>query len=153
MQEQPPHALLRISDDETVVQSAEHATERAKVCSPKRAVTDSGPHLTKETEVVLRVRLRPVALMLLIGFGAFFIRHVVGALTGEPLFRGLMAFHVLVVVVLTLVAGPLWRYWEASIKRLRIAELIIFGLPAAFLSDRATLEWRPSLGGKIEKPL
>ncbi len=99
----------------------------------------------------MRVRLRAAAIMLLIGFGVFLVRHVIGALTGEPLFRELMAVHVLVVLVLSLVAGPMWGYWEASIRRLRIAELIIFGLPAAFflmLEHRATLED----GGRVVIP-
>ncbi len=91
----------------------------------------------------LRLRLRAAALMLLIGFGVFLIRHVAGVLAGEPLFSALLGFHVLVVLVLSFRTATLWRHCDVSIKHLRISELVIFGLPAAFfllLQHRATLE-------------
>ncbi len=130
--------------DETIVQPAAHAGEPAKASSLKRKiVAGSGPHLPKETEELLRLRLRAAALILLIGFGAFLIRHVVGVLTGEPLFPVLLGFHMLVVVVLSLITAPLWWHSDVSIKKPRISELVIIGLPAAFflmLQHRATLE-------------
>jgi len=116
---------------------------RAKVCRPKReVVTGSGPHLTSETQVLLRSRLRAAAFILLIGFGAFLIRHVVGLLSGEPLDVVLLAAHVLVVLVLGYASLPLCRHCAVSLRKLRVAELIIFGLPAAFfllLQHRVTL--------------
>ena len=131
-------------DDETILQPATRGSERAKVCCPKRAVVaGSGPHLTKETQDLLRLRLRAAALILLVGFGVFLVRHVVGVLAGEPLSAALLSFHVLVVLVLGLSAAPLCRNCAVSIKKLRIAELVIFGLPAAFflmLQHRVTLE-------------
>jgi len=136
----PPGTL----DDETILQPAADAGGPAKVCRPKREViAGSGPHLTKETQSVLRFRLRAAALILLIGFGLFLIRHVVGVVTGEPLSRALLGFHVLVVLVLGASAVPLWRESAVSLKKLRISELVIFGFPAAFfllLQHRATLE-------------
>ena len=81
--------------------------------------------------------------MLLIGFSAFLVRHVVGVLTNEPLDAVLMSFHVLVVLALSFILAILWRCSDASITRLRFAELLIFGFPAAFflmLQQRVTLD-------------
>jgi serine/threonine-protein kinase len=131
-------------DVATIAHPAANAGERAKVCCPKRdMVAGSGPHLTQETQALLRLRLRAAALILLVGFGVFLIRHVVGVLTGEALVPALLGFHVLIVFVLGLCAAPLWRHCAASITKLRIAELVIFGLPAAFflmLQHRVTLD-------------
>jgi serine/threonine-protein kinase len=127
----------------TVVQPVEHSSERPKVCCPRREITDgSGPHLTKETEVLLRLRLRAAAFILLVGFGVFLVRHVVGVLTGEPLDPVLLGAHSLVVLVLAFSAFPLCRQHPGSLRQLRVAELVFFGLPAAFfllLQQRVTL--------------
>src|SRR6516225_195536 len=131
-------------DDETILQPAASAGERAKICSPKWEVVEgSGPHLTKETQALLRLRLRAAAFILLVGFGVFLVRHVVGVLTGEPLDPWLLGFHVLVVLVLGFCAAPLCRHCTVSVTQLRISELIIFGLPAVFflmVQHRVTLE-------------
>jgi serine/threonine-protein kinase len=117
----------------TILQPAAAAGEPVKVCRPKRElVAGSGPHLTTETQALLRLRLRAAAFILLIGFGVFLVRHVVGVLTDEPLYPLLLGFHVLVVLVLGVCAMPLFRQCTPSIKKLRASELIIFGLPAAF---------------------
>jgi len=78
------------TDEEAVIQTtayiAEQAEKQASAPCPKRdLVLGSGPHLTKHTEALLRLRLRAAALILLVGFGVFLVPHVVGALTGEPL--------------------------------------------------------------------
>jgi serine/threonine-protein kinase len=132
------------AEGETIIQPRPQAGDPAEVCCPRREiVAGSGPHLTKETESLLRLRLRAAALILLVGFGVFLVRHAVGALSGEPLSTVLLCFHVLVVLVLAFSAVPLWGRWAASIKELRISELVIFGLPDAFflmLQHRVTLE-------------
>jgi serine/threonine-protein kinase len=129
---------------ETILQPAKLPGEPARVCCPRREIVGgSGPHLTKETQALLRLRLRAAAFILLVGFGVFLVRHVVGGLTGEPLDPVLLGFHVLVVLVLGLCAAPLCRHCSVSIKKLRISELIIFGFPAAFfllLQHHVTLE-------------
>jgi serine/threonine-protein kinase len=129
-------ALPRTLDDETILQSTVDPGKR-------EVVAGSGPHLTIETQALLRSRLRAAALILLIGFGAFLIRHVVGVLAGEALSVVLLGFPVLVVLVLGLSTAPLCRQRTVPITKLRIAELIIFGLPAAFfvmLQHRFALE-------------
>ena len=131
-------------DAETILQSAAEADEPSEVGSPKREiVAGSGPHLTKETQALLRLRLRAAAFILLVGFGVFLIRHVVGVLTGEPLSVVMLGFHVVVVLVLALSTVPLCRHCPVSIKKLRSAELVVFGFPAVFFllhQHRVTLE-------------
>ena len=132
------------NDDETILQPAAAAGEPARFCCPKREVNaGSRPHLTKETQSLLRWRLRAAALILLIGFGLFLIRHVVGVAMGEPLSPVLLGFHIVVVLVLGAGVVPLWRNSVVSVKKLRFAELLIFGFPAAFfllLQHHSTLE-------------
>ena len=119
-------------------------TARAKVCCPKRDnVFGSGPHLTKETQDLLKGRLRAAAIILLIGFGIFLVRHVFGVLTTEPLHPLLLGSHIFVVLVLAVMALPLCRSCTVTLKKLRVSELIIFGLPAAFfllLQHRVTTD-------------
>jgi serine/threonine-protein kinase len=132
------------SDDETVLQPSS-VDEPARVCCPKReAVAGSGPHLTKDTQAVLRWRLRAAALILLVGFGLFLIRHIVGVATGEPLSLLLLGSHVLVVFVLGACAVPLCQEYAISVKNLRIWELVIFGFPAAFF---LLLQYQVTLNG------
>ena len=143
MKSQLEQALPGTLDNETISQPLPSGGERARVCCPKREVAGSGPHLTKETQALLRLRLRAAALILLVGFGVFLIRHLVGVLLEEPLFPALLGLHVLVVLVLALSAGLLWRHNVVSISTLRFWELVIFGFPAAFflmLQYRVTLD-------------
>jgi serine/threonine-protein kinase len=134
---------LSPADAETVLAPAV-AAGPAKVCCPKRDFSGgSRPHLTQETQSLLRLRLRAAAFILWLGFAAFLIRHVGGLLSGEPLYPGLLVSHVLVVVVLGLSLMPLCRKRPQSMRKLRAAELVIFGLPAVFfliLQHRVTLD-------------
>jgi eukaryotic-like serine/threonine-protein kinase len=131
-------------DRATILQPAARAGERAEWdCARREFVSGSGPHLTTETHGLLRLRLRAAALVLLVGFGVFLVRHVVGVLTGEPLSAVLLGFHVLVVLVLAAGTVCLCGRCAVSIEKLRTWELLLFGLPAAFfliLQHRATLE-------------
>ncbi len=92
----------------------------------------SSPHLSKETRSLLRSRLRIAALLLGAGFGAFFVRQLVSAdyASGWALF--MLIFHGLVTVTLLLVGGGLCHKCTYQISTLRIAELVIFGVPAVF---------------------
>ena len=142
MNNQLDQVSQRTLDRETILQPRANAAEPVKVCSPKREIADSGPHLTGETNALLRYRLRAAAAILLVGFGAFLVRHVVGVLAGEPLDSLLLGAHVLVVLVLGFSLMPLCRTCPDSMRKLRVSELIIFGLPAAFfllLQHRVTL--------------
>src|SRR5262245_18868992 len=107
--------------------------EQRKVCCPHReAPSGSGSHLTAETQELLRIRLRASSLILLVGFSVFLVRHIIGVATTEPLNPFLLAFHVFNVVALAVVTWLLYRQRAIPMRILRMAELAIFGLPAAF---------------------
>ncbi len=126
-------ASLKSYDRKTVMQQAAAKTvERQSPCARPEFVAGSGPHLTKETQPLLRLRLRAAALILLIGFVVFLVRHAIGIVTGEPFDQILFGFHTLVVLVLSLSLKLLGRAHPSSMQKLRLAELVIFGLPAAF---------------------
>jgi serine/threonine-protein kinase len=141
MNKRSQQAALSESKGETVLFPAD---VRAKICRPKMQMfNSSGPHLTVETQALLRSRLRAAAFILLVGFGVFLVRHIVGMLSGEPLDPLLLGFHVLVVLVLGFSSLPLCRRCPVSIRKLRAAELVIFGLPGMFfllLQQRMTLD-------------
>ena len=139
MNQRLQQAELNTFDQETV----KFPVRQAKVCRPRpEVVVGSGPHLSHETQVLLRSRLRAAASMLLLGFGVFLVRHVIGIRAGEPLDPAMLGLHILVVLVLGVCALPLWRRCALSLGQLRLAELVIFGLPAVFflaLEHRTTL--------------
>jgi eukaryotic-like serine/threonine-protein kinase len=136
-------AALATLDRETVVQPVVNAVEQAQASSPKREIiAGSKPQLTKETQGLLRIRLRGAALMLLLGFGLFLVRHVAGVLSSEPLDTPLLSLHVVVVLVLAFVSILLCLRSPLSMPTLRVAELIVFSLPAIFfllLQHRVTI--------------
>jgi serine/threonine-protein kinase len=88
------------------------------------------------------LRLRASALILLIGFCVFLLRHIVGALTDDLFEPWLLAFHLVVVLVEGVMAVGLSWQRIVSTRRLRVAEIVIFGLPAVFflaLQHQSTL--------------
>jgi serine/threonine-protein kinase len=93
--------LLARGEPETVVQASTNGREWAPTGSGKREIVGaSGPSLTKETPPV-RFRHRAAALVLLAGFGVILVLHVVRVLASEPLDPALLAFHVLVVAIVS----------------------------------------------------
>src|SRR5262245_11574589 len=129
-------------DRETILQPRPIAVEPVKVCCPKREIASGAPHLSGETNALLRYRLRAADFILLVGFSVFLVRHITGLVAGEPLDRLLLGAHVFVVLVLSFGLMPLCRTCPVSTVKLRASELIIFGLPAAFfllLQHRVTL--------------
>jgi len=142
MARQFDRASLRTLERETILQPRVNEDAPVKVCCPKREIAGSGPHLTGETNTLLRYRLRASAFILLVGFAAFLVRHIVGVLSGEPLDAWLLGAHILVVCVLGLSLVPVCRHCTITMHKLRAAELIVFGLPALFfllLQHRTTL--------------
>jgi len=102
-------------------------------------VEGSGPGLSGETRLLLRTRLRAAALVLCLGSLAFLLRTLVyrGMDFGDPLEKGerfLNWFHLFHVVVLALVSYKLCWRCNLSLRALRAAEMIIFGLTALFFA-------------------
>lgn len=109
--------------------------------NPRVALVEgSGPGLSGETRLLLRTRLRAAALVLCLGSAAFFVRSLVssGMSMGNPALeksaRYLDWFHAFHVVVLALVSYKLCWRCNLSLRALRVAETIIFGLTALFFA-------------------
>lgn len=101
-------------------------------------VEGSGPDLSDETRVLLRTRLRAAALVFCLGSLAFFLRDF---LTTDPPSADptldhhqtfLRWFHVVHVSVMALVSFKLCSKCDLSLRWLRVAETLIFGLTALF---------------------
>jgi len=94
-------------------------------------IAGTAPHLTSQTERLLRVRLRMAVLVLFFGFAAFLVRNVFEldfSVAREAVGFG---FQVVVTVVLGLLSVFLCCRRAISMRWLRLSELLIFGLPAA----------------------
>jgi len=103
-------------------------------------VEGSGPGLSGETQALLRTRLRAAGLVLCLGSLAFLIRSLLSprvTVLDPALERSenfLNWFHLFVVTVLALVSYKLCWRCNLSLRALRIAETIIFGLTALFFA-------------------
>jgi len=110
-------------------------------CARMMLVTGTGPELTCEIRDVLRRRLRLAATFLAVGFGVFLVQHL---FTAELPARGfLFGFHLTVALVLGAIAAMLFSRVLIPLGWLRVAEGVVFGLPAAFflvLQHLSTLE-------------
>src|SRR5436189_5724740 len=69
----------------------------------------SSPHMSKETQSLLRSRLRMAALLLASGFGVFFARELFLVNYSKPGELFLLIFHGLVTVALLTVGGRLCK--------------------------------------------
>ncbi|MCH7729536.1 MAG: serine/threonine protein kinase [Planctomycetes bacterium] len=86
-----------------------------------------------ETRNMLRTRLRFAGLTLFMGFAVFLIWHVANFLGRNIAHAPLLVAHVAVTVFLGACALMLCRKCPMSSAVLRVKELVVFGLPAAFL--------------------
>ena len=98
----------------------------------------SSPHMSKETQSLLRSRLRMAALLLALGFGVFFARELFLVDYNKAPQVFLLIFHGLVTLALVAVGGRLCQKCSHATSTLRIAEIVIFGLPALYF---LTLQW------------
>ena len=100
-------------------------------CAMVEVVEGSGPHLATQTQSLLQTRLRAAALVLFAGFSAFWVWAVVvvGVDWGVTFWT-----HTAVIVVLGMCSLNVCVACPKSMPRLRVMELVIFGLPAAFFA-------------------
>ena len=98
----------------------------------------SGPHMSKETQSLLRSRLRMAALLLALGFGVFFVRELFTVHYGSADELFLLIFHGVVTVTLLAVGGRLCQKCTYATTTLRVAEIVIFGLPSLYF---LALQW------------
>lgn len=116
-------------------------------------IAGTAPHLTSQTERLLRVRLRMAVLVLFFGFVAFLVRNVFEldfSVTREAVGFWLQAG---VTVVLGLLSVLLCCGRALSLGWLRLSELLIFGLPAGlFLFAEYSIAMTSSERGYFDFP-
>src|SRR6266849_3449830 len=96
--------------------------------------SESGPGFTDEMSCLLRTRLRLGILIILAGFALHFVRNLFlqeTALDHRPLRLFVTGCEI---VVLAIVSGLLWSRRPLSTRTLRILELTLFGMIAAFFA-------------------
>ncbi len=107
---------------------------------PIEIVAGSGPHLSSETQSLLRCRLRRSALLLAaalrFSLSGNFLFSIFATRSSWGLWLGLGA----VAAILGVAGAGLCRRCDISIKKLRWMELLIFGVPAAFFCALNVIE-------------
>ena len=96
-------------------------------------IEGSTPHMSAETQDLLRGRLRAAALLLFAGFLAFLLKHLIYLSEVQGL-TGWMTLgaHVAVTLLLGGLAMALCRHCPMSLTKLRVMELLIIGGPALY---------------------
>lgn len=127
------------SHDETLDQAPFVADERAqaqqsRVGAAVCLVQGGEPHLSGETFGLLRARLQVASLVLCLAFATFALWSIVAEWMGWlPAGReGVLFGQVFVMTSLGLCTWFLHRACPSSHPRLRLAEFVVFGLPAMF---------------------
>lgn len=108
--------------------------ENARFCPNEGIVSAGSGSIAYEVEGVLRVRLRAVSVILFFAFAAFLARHAYFGKYFGQWHLAVFALQGLVTVVMLLSSVFLCQRWGLTLRQLRIAELVVFGLPAVFLS-------------------
>ena len=90
--------------------------------------------LGRETQGLLRRRLRMAALVLFAGLAAFLVKHAIEADFAAPADIFLFSFHALTTAVLGAIGLGLCHRHSYTLGMLRLAELLTFGLPATFFA-------------------
>ncbi|MBN1910963.1 MAG: serine/threonine protein kinase, partial [Pirellulales bacterium] len=101
---------------------------------PVALVEGSGPALSGQTNALLHRRLFAAALMLFVGSGALFIKNAIELLIGGAIEPVPFGMHGTMVAVLGTMTVLLRRRREISLRRLRAAELVVFGAPLLFFA-------------------
>ncbi len=121
-------------DDATIATYPSVLSESVGVSCPRVDLVE-GPNtgMTGVTNAVLRMRLRTASLVLAAGFGAFLVWKLLDAAWGIEIHTGAVVSLLAITVLVGTCGLGLCRVCSISTRLLRIAELAIFGLPAAFL--------------------
>jgi serine/threonine-protein kinase len=131
MREVPTSNRASIAPDVTLDATPARGAHPSAPFRRVELIQGSGPEITGEIRSQLQSRLRLAALVMFLGFAAFFVRDLIWPeerlLTGAA--RG---FQGLVTLVLGFCAVSLCRTCVPTIFQLRFKEALVFGLPAAF---------------------
>lgn len=123
-----------VSMSDVALPTYENSTPQLKI----HLVEGSGGHLSSETHSLLRTRIRASALVLFAGFALFFVWGIFDHRFDEEIEHHhwgqsvLLAMHLGVTAVLGASAYLLCNKCAICMRSLRIAELLVFGLPALF---------------------
>jgi serine/threonine-protein kinase len=103
---------------------------------PVAVVEGSSANLSTETRALLRARLRAAGLILLVVFGLFLLRRIVGILVfhASGAWR-LIGFHILLTVGLGGAVALLSSKAPLSLRALRAVEIAMFGLVVLYLGS------------------
>ena len=113
--------------------SGESSSEN-RCCGQVALVEGSGPELSQETRHLLRDRLRLAAGLMFFGYLVFLPQHFFQTDFERPGAPVLFAFHCVSTAVMAILGGLLCRRCQPSTSSLRAAELVMFGLSAAFMA-------------------
>jgi serine/threonine-protein kinase len=113
---------------------------RADVRRQVALIEGSTPQLSSETRDLLRNRLRLAAILFFVGFAVFLVRWFF--FYNEWILQRLPLFitHGLVTVAMGVFAVKLCQHCSYSLRTLRTAELLVFGLPALFFVMKSVQE-------------
>ncbi len=98
---------------------------------PVALIEGNGPELIQEVACAVHRRLRVVGALLATGFTVFWVWHFL-LLEPGAVDLALLAFHAVVAMSAAATTVVLWRRRPFTLTALRVAELVLFGLPAAF---------------------
>ncbi len=137
-----PRGRFRHQPHDSSVAEREEARRNVKL------VEGSTPHLSAETRDLLRNRLRIAAVLFFIGFLAFLVRWLFYWADWWPQHQMMFYTHSASTIILGAFAVRLCRHCIYSLRKLRVAELCVFGTPALFfvvtgLQDLAYLAEAP----------
>lgn len=107
---------------------------RSRFCPEAGILHASGGTWTPYVQDLLRSRLRSAAVILFLAFFAFLVRNWYYGMGPASMGWVILLLQGLVMAVMLASSVCLCRRWGLSLKQLRLAELAIFGLPAAFLA-------------------
>jgi serine/threonine-protein kinase len=93
-----------------------------------RVIAGSGSQMASETRDLLQQRLRAASLVLVAGFGLFFVR----AMCLHRLESLIVAFHALLLGFLILSLALLSSSWRPTLRELRIFEVVLFAIVIIF---------------------
>ena len=114
-------------------QQAPDGSAQSPCCGQVALIEGTGPELSQETRHLLRGRLRLAAGLLFFGYLVFLPQHFFRADFDQHGATFLFASHCVSAAVLGILGSLLCRRCQHSTSSLRAAELVMFGLSAAFL--------------------